>query len=74
MRSTDFTPESPGRLVEIPTGVQAFVPDPLPDELALDHVVIRVLTDAEQGVVMSRASGADSTDASREKTQPNGIN
>ena len=50
MRSTDFTPESPGRLVEIPTGVQAFVPDPLPDELALDHVVIRLLTDAEHAI------------------------
>ena len=50
MRSTDFTRESPGRLVEIASGVQAFVPDPLPDELALDHVAIRLLTDAEHAI------------------------
>jgi Fic family protein len=50
VRSTDFTPESPGRLVEIPSEVKAFVPDPLPDELALDHVVVRLLTDAEHAI------------------------
>jgi hypothetical protein len=41
VRSTNFTAESPGRLVEIPPGVAAFVPDPMPDELALDHAAIR---------------------------------
>ncbi len=50
MRPADFSPESPGRLVEIPLGVAAFVPDPMPDELALDHVVIRLLSDAEHAI------------------------
>lgn len=50
MRPADFSPESPGRLVEIPPGVAAFVPDPMPDELPLDHVVIRLLSDAEHAI------------------------
>ena len=50
MRTADFSPESPGRLVEIPHGVPAFVPDAMPDELALDHVAIRLLSDAEHAI------------------------
>ena len=50
MRVAEFTRESPGRLVEIPPGVAAFVPNPLPDELALDHVAIRLLSDAEHAI------------------------
>jgi Fic family protein len=50
VRSADFSPGSPGRLVEIPPGVLAFVPDPMPDELPLDHVAIRLLSDAEHAI------------------------
>jgi hypothetical protein len=50
VRADDFSVESPGRLVEIPSGVVAFVPDPIPDELALDHLAIRLLSDAEHAI------------------------
>jgi len=33
VRSEDFTKSAPGRLVEIPEGGQAFIPDPLPPRL-----------------------------------------
>jgi Fic family protein len=50
VRTADFSPDSPGRLVEIPPGVPAFVPDPMPDELTLDYVAIRLLSDAEHAI------------------------
>jgi Fic family protein len=50
VRTADFSPESPGRLVEISLGVPAFVPDPMPDELTLDYVTIRLLSDAEHAI------------------------
>ena len=50
MRSGDFTVDSPGRLVDISAGVQAFVPDPLPIELSLDHAAVRLLSNAEYAI------------------------
>ena len=63
MRSADFSRESPGRLVEIPPGVPTFVPDPMPDELALDYVAIRLLSDAEHAI--GRLVGAVAAAAAR---------
>jgi hypothetical protein len=50
VRTADLSPESHGRLVEIWPGVPAFVPDPMPDELTLDYVAIRLLSDAEHAI------------------------
>jgi Fic family protein len=50
VRITDFSPESPGRLIQILPGVSAFVPEPMPDEVALDYVAIRLLSDAEHAI------------------------
>jgi Fic family protein len=50
VRSGDFTVDSPGRLVDISAGVQAFVPDPLPIELSLDHAAVRLLSNAEYAI------------------------
>jgi hypothetical protein len=50
VRSADFTVGSLGRLVGISAGVQAFVPDPLPIELSLDHLAVRLLADAEHAI------------------------
>jgi Fic family protein len=50
VRSADFTPDSPGRLVRIGGGAAAFVPGPLPDVLPLDHAAVRLLTDADHAI------------------------
>ncbi|HEV8363090.1 MAG TPA: Fic family protein [Gemmatimonadaceae bacterium] len=50
MRAADFTAESPGGLVDIPPGVPAFVPNPLPDVLPLDHAAVRLLADADHAI------------------------
>jgi Fic family protein len=50
VRSVDFRPESPGSLVEISPGVTAFVPAPMPEELALDHATVRQLADADHAI------------------------
>jgi len=48
MDSTKFGPNSPGKLVKIPDGNFAFVPDPLPPKLQLTSETIRLLSLADQ--------------------------
>ena len=50
MRAADFTADSPGRLVDIPPGVPAFIPHPLPEVLSLDHAAVRLLSDADYAI------------------------
>lgn len=50
MQPSDFTSDSPGRLVEIPGGTWAFVPDPAPEQLGLDAGTVRVLGGAERAL------------------------
>jgi Fic family protein len=50
MNASDFTRDSPGRLVKSPAGVLAFVPNPLPPTLALDWDLARLLSDADRAV------------------------
>lgn len=47
MRPSDFADAAPGRLVATINGASAFVPDPLPRSIDLDHAAIRLLADAE---------------------------
>jgi Fic family protein len=44
---TDFTRDSPGRLVPAAGQAVAFVPDPMPDELSLGSDEIRLLSEAD---------------------------
>jgi Fic family protein len=50
MNVADFTAHSPGRLVAIPEGGHAFVPNPLPANIALDSAVVRVVAEASQAL------------------------
>jgi len=50
MNPTDFTKDSPGRLVPIPEGGFAFVPEHLPEALPLDSETVHSLTDASQSL------------------------
>lgn len=50
MRRADFTRDSPGRLVSAGGGATAFVPDPLPEALPLDHAAVRLLADADHAI------------------------
>lgn len=47
MQATDFTADSPGRLVQIRPDVVAFVPDAMPAELALGPEIVRLLSQAD---------------------------
>lgn len=50
MRSEDFTAEAPGRLVPTSGGVRAFVPAPLPTDVALSSRAVRLLARAENAL------------------------
>lgn len=50
MKSKDFTPEAPGKLVPTTHGTEAFVPDPLPRNISLPGETILLLADAESAV------------------------
>ena len=50
MQSSDFTEHSPGRLVEIPGGAWAFIPNPAPRRLDLDPATVRTLGSAERAL------------------------
>lgn len=50
MKSEDFTPEAPGKLVPTTRGAQAFVPDPLPRNISLPGETILLLAEAESAV------------------------
>lgn len=50
MKSSDFSADSPGRLVPTIGGVAAFVPHPLPEEVPLDSTSIVLLGRAEHAL------------------------
>lgn len=50
MDVTAFSENAPGRLVEIPDGAHAFVPEPLPEELRLSSEVVGILAEAERAL------------------------
>ena len=50
MNPTDFTTHSPGRLVPIPKGTQAFVPSALPEAVSMDDGTIKRLAEASQAI------------------------
>lgn len=56
MEATDFTTDSPGRLVPTGGSAVAFVPDPMPAELSLGSAVVRLLSDADYA--LGRLAGA----------------
>lgn len=47
MQATDFSADSPGRLVPTAGDALAFVPNPMPEELDLGRVEIRLLSEAD---------------------------
>ena len=62
MNPTDFKADSPGKLIPIPEGTHAFVPEPLPAEVRMDSEVVHLLAEAShaigllQGLVQSLPS------------------
>jgi Fic family protein len=50
MNPNEFIGDIPGNLVRIPEGVHAFVPHPLPTELALAPETIKLLSDADRAL------------------------
>jgi len=50
MRRDEFTADAPGHIVVAPQGHLAFVPNPLPPKLELNHTTINLLVDAERAV------------------------
>lgn len=50
MNPNEFTTDSPGRLVQIPEGVHAFIPHPLPSDLALVPETIGLLSEADRAL------------------------
>ena len=50
MRKEDFSSEASGRLVSIGKGLWAFVPDPLPPELAYGSRLVRTLSEADRAL------------------------
>ncbi len=50
MNPIDFTADSPGKLVPIPEGAQAFVPDALPASIPLDTESVQILAEASQAL------------------------
>jgi len=50
MNPTEFTGDSLGRLVLIPEGVHAFIPDPLPMDLPLDRQTVTLLSGADRAL------------------------
>lgn len=56
MQATDFTQDSPGRLLQVPGGTVAFVPKPMPREVALGPAEVRLLSEADY--TLGRLAGA----------------
>jgi len=50
MQAADFTSDAPGKLVSIPEGVAAFVPDPLPPRFTLDTPTANLLAETRGAV------------------------
>jgi Fic family protein len=50
MDPNHFTKDSPGRLVLIPEGVHAFIPNPLPTDMPLIPETVRLLGDADRAL------------------------
>jgi cell filamentation protein, protein adenylyltransferase len=50
MNPTDFTADSPGKLVPIPEGTSAFVPDALPATVPLGPEAVQILAEASQAL------------------------
>jgi integrase len=50
MRPQDFTPRSPGSLLTVDSEGPAFVPHPLPPELAWSGQIVRLLGEAERAL------------------------
>ena len=50
MNPTDFTADSPGKLVPIPEGTHAFVPNALPASVPLDAEAVQILAEASQAL------------------------
>lgn len=48
MNPADFTAHSPGKLVPIPGGTHAFVPEPLPAGVPLESEAVQILAEASQ--------------------------
>lgn len=59
MDPTAFTGAAPGRLVRIPDGLWAFIPDSLPERLDFDLETIRALSDADRA--LGRLAGVGQT-------------
>ena len=47
MKTSDFTPETPGRLIQAPTGYTAYLPNPLPPALDWSNRLLSALSQAE---------------------------
>lgn len=50
MQTTDFTKDTPGRLVRSPSGAPAFVPEPLPPNLGWDNNLVAHVSDAQHAL------------------------
>ena len=50
MNPNEFTKDSPGRLVLTPERVHAFIPNPLPTELELSPLIIKLLGEADRAL------------------------
>jgi len=50
MNPNDFSRDSPGRLILIPEGVHAFIPDPLPENLELSAATVSTLSAADRSL------------------------
>ncbi len=50
MNPVDFTADSPGKLIPIPEGTSAFVPDALPTTVPLDTESVQILAEASQAL------------------------
>ena len=47
MKTTDFTPETPGKLIQLPSGHIAYLPEPLPLKLEWSNKLLNALSRAE---------------------------
>jgi len=58
MEIATFTEEAPGKLVKIPEGVHAFVPNPLPPTIQIDAATADILSKASQAIGELKGTGA----------------
>ena len=59
MKTEDFSPSAPGRLIKTLTGYYAFIPNPLPPELTWSDKLVSAVSNAERG--LARLAGLTST-------------